>query len=336
MIPFGQSELAMAMSLRGQNSEIRTALNIASKELSTGQKSDLDKATGGDLARLFSIDHSLLRLDAESEAMSVAAGKTSLAQISLDQIHSSLVEHGPQLLSAVERRDAHSMQLIGESAANKLGAVVASINTQYGRHSIFAGAAVDSTPVASAQTLTTDIAGLVSTAVDANAAITAIDSYFYSVGGGFETGIYLGSTEKAPPLLGVDGIKADYSIAGDALELRDALRSLVIAAVIVDSPGALSAQDQVDLLREAATSSIAAVDGIIRLRGEIGNTEEVISRRQAENQAKTSLFDLERSAILSTDPYEVATRFEALQGQLQTVYTLTARLSGLSLTNFLR
>jgi flagellar hook-associated protein 3 FlgL len=43
-----------------------------------------------------------------------------------------------------------------------------------------------------------------------------------------------------------------------------------------------------------------------------------------------------RSDIVSVDPFEVATELQNLQVQLETIYTITARLSGLSLTKYLR
>ncbi|MCK5644400.1 MAG: flagellar biosynthesis protein FlgL, partial [Gammaproteobacteria bacterium] len=65
-------------------------------------------------------------------------------------------------------------------------------------------------------------------------------------------------------------------------------------------------------------------------------SEGRIEAEKVRNQAMSVVFELEHSAILSADPYETVTKLEALQGQLQTIYTVTARLSNLSLTNFLR
>ena len=39
---------------------------------------------------------------------------------------------------------------------------------------------------------------------------------------------------------------------------------------------------------------------------------------------------------LFRDPFEAATEFAALEAQLQSIFTITARLSSLSLTGFLR
>lgn len=336
MIFSGQSDLAASIGLRSHNSRIRTALDIASSELATGLKDNLSQATAGDLGKLFAIDRTLLQLSTENNAALLALGKSSLTQLTLGHIHDDLVSYGPELLSAVERGDQQSMRLIGLNAKNLLASTMSSLNSRYGRHSVFAGAAVDQPALSSANDLLVDISGIIAGAVDASSALTAIDDYFYSPGGGFEVNIYLGADQDAPPFRDLSGGEINYAVRGDAIIIRQTLRALSIAAIATDAPNFTGTQDQIDLLNEAALSAISATGDIVETRANLGYSEATIADTQARNHAKFDLFEQERLAILSADPYEAVTRFEALQGQLQTVYMITARLSDLTLTNFLR
>ncbi|MEE9453313.1 MAG: hypothetical protein V3V13_02880 [Paracoccaceae bacterium] len=336
MIGLGQSDLASALGLRTQHAKIRAALDITSKELASGKKTDLVKATGGDLGRLFSIERSLAQFSTEKHAINIAQGKTALMQLSMGQIQDNLSDYGPELLSAVNRGDQNAMRIISADGRNKLDAAVSAMNARYGRHSVFAGAAVDRAALAPADDIFNDIAVIVAAAADAPTAIAAIDAYFFAPGGGFETNIYLGAPADSPPFIDEGGTKTDYSIRADSLEVRQSLRAFAMAAVASQDPGFAGTNDQVLLLREAAISSISTTGDIIKSRETLGFAEGSIADAQARNIAKTSVFELERNAILAADPYESATMFEALQGQLQSVYTITARLSNLNLTNFLR
>jgi len=336
MFAIGHSDLASAMKLSEQSLRTKTALEVASQELSTGMKVNLVEATAGDLGKLFAIDRTLSRLSSEADAIQLAGGKSALAQVALGKIHENLVDFGPQLLSAVERGDTRSSQLIARDAQQALGAVVSALNVRYGRHSIFAGAALDQQAVAPAETVVNDVATIVAGAVDSTAALAAIDDYFFGPAGGFEGNFFLGSVQDAPPFRDESGETIEYAQRADSTEIRNAIRALAIAVVASEAPNFLGTSDQVNLLREAGSAAIAATDSVTTLRATLGFAEGRLEGASAQNQAMNGVFALERSSIVSVDPYETATKFEALQAQMQTIYTITARLSGLSLTNFLR
>ena len=336
MITIGQSDLASAMKLSEQSTRTKATLEVVSSELSSGMKSNLVEATAGDLGKLFAIDRTISRLSSEVDAIQLAGGKSALAQTALGNIYENLVDFGPQLLSAVERGDMQSSKLIASDARHALGAVVTSLNVRYGRHSIFAGAALDQRAVAPTEVIISDISAIVAGAADSTAALAAIDDYFFSPAGGFETNVFLGATQNGPPFRGESGEIIEYAQRADSFGIRNAIRALTIAVIASDAPNFLDTSDQVDLLREAGNSAIVATGDVTNLRETLGFAEGRIESAEARNRSMSGVFELERSSMISTDPYETATKFEALQIQLQTIYTITARLSNLSLTNYLR
>ena len=56
----------------------------------------------------------------------------------------------------------------------------------------------------------------------------------------------------------------------------------------------------------------------------------------ARNGAETSALEIARTDILAIDPYRTATELQSTETRLETLYTLTARLSRLSLSEYLR
>ena len=146
----------------------------------------------------------------------------------------------------------------------------------------------------------------------------------------------MGATEDGPPFRDESGEIIKYAQRADSKEIRSVIRAFAIAVVASDAPNFIGTSDQVDLLRDAGNSAISATDDITTLRETLGFAEGGIEGAAARNFSMSSVFQLEKSSMVSADPYETATKFEALQVQLETIYTITARLSGLSLTNFLR
>lgn len=331
----GTSDLSTLMNLRTHQARVKLELTTAAQELSTGEKSDLLKATGGDLGKLFAIDSRLSQLSTDIGTLKLASGKAGLAQLSLGHIGDSLTTYGADLLSALGRGDQNSQTIYADNARNKLEAAVSALNVRYGHHSIFAGAAVDQRPISSADDVVNDVAALIAGAPDPVTAIAAIDDYFYSAGSGFEVNIYGGAVIDAPEALIDDATSLKYAVRADQTEIRDSLRAFAIAAAVTQNSG-LPPVEREAYLRESAESAMRAKDSIIRVQEDLGYSEEAIGNAQARNAAMTNVFQLERNGIVQADPFDSATQLQAMQTQLETVYTLTARLANLSFTNFMR
>jgi flagellar hook-associated protein 3 FlgL len=71
------------------------------------------------------------------------------------------------------------------------------------------------------------------------------------------------------------------------------------------------------------------------MRAGIGTLEARIETATARNSAETSALEMARNEIIAVDPYKAATDLSAAQTQLETLYTVTARLSRLSLAGYL-
>ena len=67
----------------------------------------------------------------------------------------------------------------------------------------------------------------------------------------------------------------------------------------------------------------------------IGLQEAATTKTQAQNTAESSALSIARSTLISADPYETATALQETEASIQNLYTLTARLSRLKLTDYL-
>ena len=87
---------------------------------------------------------------------------------------------------------------------------------------------------------------------------------------------------------------------------------------------------------KAGETMITSQGELAVLQAHIGTVESRIEDAKIINSAEGAALDLARSEMLGVDPYETATKLENTQTQLETLYALTARLSRLSLVDFLR
>ena len=332
----GVSNLASSMQMARANTETKLALNTAGQEVASGRKADLMEATGGDLAPLFAIERTMAQLDLRAAAIRDASAKAAASQLNMANIQDTLADYGTELLAATDINSQPQAFSIANSARGALDRMVSALNSQYAGQSLFAGAGVDGAAVVDAETMYNDIVALTSAAPDSVTAIAAIDDYFFNPAGGFVTTGFTGSSLDAPGAEISDGEIVDYSLRGDDLALRNALRNVAMAAVAANGDHGGSNQDGMNMLREASLGALSTNDGLIDLREGLGFVEEQIEHASARNTAESSAFEINRNAILAADPYEAATRFQALEGQMEAIYLMTSRLSNMRLQNYLR
>ncbi|MCF6273323.1 MAG: hypothetical protein L3J37_09080 [Rhodobacteraceae bacterium] len=332
----GVSNLATSMQMARTNTQAKLALNAAGQEVSSGRKSNLVKATGGDFGPLFALERNLAQLDLRANAIRDASAKAAATQLTMENIQSTLAGYGIELLAATDINSQPQAFAIANSARSALDRMVSAVNAQYAGQSLFSGAGVDGAAVIDAETMYNDITALTAAAPDSTTAIAAIDDYFFNPAGGFMTTGFTGSALDAPGAEVSDGEIINYSLRGDDLSIRNALRNVAMAAVAANGDHGGSNQDGMNMLREAALGAITTNDGLIDLRQGLGFVEKQVDNAAARNTAEASAFEINRNAILAADPYEAATRFQALQSQMEALYTITARLSNLRLQNYLR
>jgi flagellar hook-associated protein 3 FlgL len=330
------SDLASQMQLARSNRQTKLALNGAGQEVASGRKSDLLKATGGDLAPLFALDRSLSQLDLRAQTIRDVSARAAASQLNMEHFQGALSGFGADLLGRVNIGDQTGAMHIARAAKGALDTMVSALNARYGGQSLFAGAAVDGPAVVDATTLYADVAALTAAAPDSASAIAAIDSYFFDPAGGFSTHGFTGSAQDAPRAELAKGDVVNYSLRGDDLAIRQALRNVVMVAVAANGDHGGSAIDGMNMLKAAAQGAIDTADALTRLREGLGHVQEHVDAVAAQNAAQASTFRINRNAILKADPYEAATRFKALEGQMQAIYTMTSRLSKLRLQNYLR
>ena len=335
MTTISLGDMAQAFAMRRQTAGLKGQSQAAAQEVATGVAADKAAHLGGDLTPLTGIAASLAGLSGYAAATRDATLQTTAQQSVLATIGTLSgdltqgfvtfgIEGDPTLLDA---RLAQSDQAFA--------AAVGALNTQVGGASVMAGQAPGGPAVASAETILTALQAAITDA----GAVTAADvdnvvTGWFADPAGFASLGYLGGDPQAPVAIS-PGETSDRSLTANDPVLRDSLRNLALGALM--HRGVLQAPAERQSLAHRIGTAMLQNDGDrVHLQGTLGLTQGQIERVSTRNASEKSALELQRSDLLGVDGYEAATKLEAAQSQLETLYAITARLSRLNLVDFLR
>ena len=90
------------------------------------------------------------------------------------------------------------------------------------------------------------------------------------------------------------------------------------------------------LARLSAEALLTGQEKVTNLAARLGISEGRIEAAQSRNAADLLAHEMAQADLIRSDPERLAMELEAVQTNLETVFAITARLSRLSLTDFLR
>lgn len=328
-------DLAQNFSLRSQNAEIKARLQRLGQELGSGETADPATRFRGDLRPVAAIERSLVLMDAYDLAASEAVIAGDAMQTALAQLTDAAQTAGSQLIQTASLPNTTLSTAAGNEARQWLEQTVSALNTRVGGRTLFAGAATDGPALAGAGELLAALEAEVAGLTTAEDVVAAVDDWF-ARSDGFETVAYLGADHPTGAVRVTEGRTVNLDTTASDPEIRDLLKALATGALLSDA-NVLSGNHAArsELSRAAGEALLSAESRVTDLRAGLGSVQARIETIQTENAASRNALELARSDLLSVDPYETATEFQAVEGQLETFYAVTARLSRLSLADYL-
>lgn len=332
MISLG--DLAQNFMLRRQNTDLKVQMQRLTTEMTTGMAADTGRQVSGDFSPLAGIDASLSRLQGYRSTTTEAALLAGAMQTVLTTVEGMASTLGPALLAASGGTTVIQINAVAGEARQKLETAVALYNTDLAGRALFAGVATDGRATTDTQTL---LAALDTEIIGATSALdvaTRVTNWFNAPTGYAALG-YLGTAPLAP-LAVAPGETADLGFTAADPGIRDTLKGLAMAALLGRGALAGNAPARADLARRAGEDLINSATSRADMAARLGTVEAQIATASVRNTAETSALQIARTGITAVDPYETASKLEATRQQLETLYALTARISRLSLVDFLR
>lgn len=331
-------DMAQAFQMRRHNVELQRHLSQLTAELTSGVKSDLAEAVSGDFKALAGIDHSLATLSAYKTTTDEAELFTGTLQAVLGTVQDIATDIAPGLANAASTGTSLIVDTAAVDARQKFHSVVAALNTQVADRYLLSGDATDKRPILGSQDILDALMVAAAGQVTDIGVATVVAAWFDAPlgGGGYLDVIYGGSTTPLAPFQIAPGDEATMNITAANPELRDMLEGLALSALVAEGVLTGDQAGRAALMKTSAEALFSASDEMADLRARLGAVEAHIATAATRNSAETAALEIARTKIIAADPYETASALEAIQTQIETLYTLTARLSRLSLADYLR
>jgi flagellar hook-associated protein 3 FlgL len=329
-------DLASSFANRLNTTRIKTDLLRLNSELSTGRPADPVAHLGGDTARLALIERDV------SVAKARVAGATGLGQMlttmqtvldDLETVRGILVA---QILPVSGASTTIEVARASEAGNAAFHDIVSRLNTTHGGTALFAGTATDGPALAEADTMLASLRTAATGATTAADVIAAVDTWFDDPAGGFATMGYRGDTGAPLSRRIDDGVTVTVEARADHAALKDLMRHAAVVALAGDPALGLPPSTSVTLVTGALPDLLSVVSPLTDLRADVGLEEERTAEAVTRNGALAAALTIMRNELALVDPYATAVSLNATETQLELQYTLTARLSGLTLVNFLR
>ncbi len=325
-----RSDLADFLGLRSGTERVQAQIGRAQTELLTGRSSEPYALGGAAAERLHGIDSRLARLETDSRVLALAAGRWSAQTDAIAEMRQGLGTLAVDLAGANGLDQSALSENAVANARDGLDRTLAALSIRYADRAVFSGARTDRAPLPDAATLLVDARAAIGGTADPAA---ELDTYF-GPSGRLETALYAGEPAAGLVLSGSESLPADPTALDPAI--RDLLKGYTAVLLSAENTLAIDPGQRADLLGAGVSALGQAPDALVALEARVGRSAETGERLQARAAAQRTALALERDALAGVDPYEAASRLQALQDQLDTLFVLTRRMSELSLARYLR
>jgi flagellar hook-associated protein 3 FlgL len=316
--------------------QLRDRADTAREEAVTGRRADLAKALGGRVGEAIGIKRDLEEIDGYRKIIALAESRAQATQGVLANLQDLTDELANQGQLALQNGAENGLRTMSSLARDSLGAAVSGLNTAIGGRSLFSGDAGDARALAEADAVFAEAVAILEAAPDAGTAAADLQLAFDGAGGVFETTIYGGGAGDAPAAEIAEGERIDYSARADEQPIRDLLRNFAVLAAAYDPAVALDADTRRGLVERASAELRNVTDPLNRVVARIGAAEGRMEGVKAAHLASDTMLTRAFNEFAGADALSAAADLQAIEGQLETLFLTTARMSRLSLQDFLR
>lgn len=326
-------DLAQSLMLKRQNTAAKVGMQVLTTQLTTGRTADVAAHLRGNLGPLAGLDASLMRLQGYAEVTADAARTGAGIQSVLGLVDDAARALGPALLTAGNGGAGSILNGAALQAGQVLGQVVGALNTRVADRSLLAGVATDQPALVDADTLLAQAGVAVAGATGATAVEAALQTWLDDPAG-FAAQAYRGGASRSGlPLAEGETVALDITAADPAL--RATLKGVLMGALLGQGLLAGQPEARAALARRAGESLAETAPDRAHLSARIGIAEARIAAAETRNAAETSSLQTARNGMVGVDGYDTATALQEAQSRLEMLYTLTARLSRLSLSDYM-
>ncbi|WP_319532067.1 flagellar hook-associated family protein [uncultured Cohaesibacter sp.] len=342
------STVSMTNATRSSIMDQSISLAKLQKEVSSGRKADVGLDLGIGTGETISLRSEFARLNTIIDTNALVSSRLDVTSTAMINLRDSAQDMLSTLVSSIGSETGREVTIA--EAKNDLEQLVATLNTSFSGSYLFAGIDVSNPPLTDYY----DTAG--------SASKTAIDASFSSYLTGIPTTIdaltpaemenYLDTVmttefdnpggwstnwSTASDLETVNRISTSETIETSVSANIDPMRKLAMAfTMVAELDGANMQQGTFDVVAQKAVSLLGeAIEGMNNAVGKVGNAQARVSKASDKLSLQTDLINTRILALENVDQTEVSVLLSNALTQLEVTYSVTSRMQGMSLLNYL-
>jgi len=337
---------AMRLTIgRGQN-EIQK-LNT---EIVTGRYSDIGLALGAKTSNSVTLNSDVTRLNSILDSNALVTQRLSASQSALDMMSDAAQQMLEAFIAVNGSDDANRLLIAQRDVESALGAYTIAGNTSANGEYLFSGINTNTQPLedylaagsAPKAAFDATFLGHFGFAQDNPAAagitVAQMDNFISNVLEPTFTGAAWNTDWSSASDTNISSRILKNEVVTSSTNSNSAgMRNFALAAVIgvelLNSP--ISAEVRTAVNASAIKYAGGAVTGIDNQRSTLGVSENRITKANTALESQLRIITLHLGEIEGVDAYEASTRMNSLLAQVETSYTLTARIQQMSLMNYL-
>ena len=329
--------------------DLQQRLLLAQKELSSGRLADVGKTLGARTTETVSFRVDVARLNMNIDTNASVSGRLSVTQQALQDMTTT----GQNFINTlIASRNSDTGPAVAQNDAKAaLSSLTDALNSTFAGGYIFGGENVNSQPIANyfgtptpanrqavADAFQTffgfpqndpQVANIVPSQMQ-----TFIDGTFDAL---FEEPQWSTNWSSASDTNIQNRISNSEVVETSTNANEDAFRKLAKAYTMLADLGVQgmnSATFQV-VVDSATKATGGALQDLAVEQGKLGTSQARVSSANTKMQAQVDLLTTQINGLETVDPYDAAVRVTSLQTQIETAYSLTARVQQLTILNYL-
>lgn len=329
-------DLASNVMLNQASIRVKRSLMQLSQELTTGVTSDVRSTLRNDLTHQMDWEHRLLANSVQDKTLSEALVKIQAKQSVLGSINDTIVSFANSVETTGIGSAVASTNVLSKNAKTLLEQVVSQLNTRAAGQTLFAGTDTDLVSMASVEDTMTSVKASIGPVATVDDVVQGVKDWMNDPVAGYQAIAYLGSTDDPSPIRLTSNRTISETSKADHEALQAVVENLILATLSSDETFAPSEIIQVDLLQTSSNGLRSADASLIELRASLGFVEAELERQKVKTSAETSTLEQLRANVLGIDEYEVASKLQETELQLEKIYAMTARSARMSLLEYLQ
>ena len=343
------STLTLLRAPRQSIMESQRQLADAQVELSTGRHADVGLALGSKTANAINLRNGLDRNKSIIEMNGLASTDLDATQSALSSLTDLAHQFSDTLIGA--RNAVNGQEVVKAAAKSALESLRTIMNaTNQGKY-IFAGINTDAAPledylsaIPSSGKTAVDGAFLAEFGISQTGAgvssitATQMDTFLNgSYDNLFSAPAWSSTWSSAADQNRTARADTDYSLEVSANANESAFRDLAKAFTMAYDLGSGSLNQAAfeKVVDKAVAVSGVATQEVALVQGRLGNSQKAITDASDRLAQRNTILTKEITALEGVDTYEVSTHINLLTTQLESSYSITARISKLNLMNYL-